>query len=381
MAETFSQRLKKYRKAKSMTQQELAEQIGVSDKTVSRWESEGGYPDVAVLVPLARALGVTVDDLLDEKAPVRTLTRADYQNLLSFAFALGGGVVYFLLSLFVPGVLCYLFYLACLAYGVYLQRYYAYHSRWFLLGEAVVNLFVNGAFWGKLSLGVLAVSLAGGLSAADPAAVVRLARSGSYLMQIGALILSLTVLSTGLTQYLVVKRGFGGDLPAQLGLGHGLLRPVWGRPRLRLLPVALAPAIAGLYWLPQLQKSLVEMEKLQFWLWQENGFYLLLSALAVAVSLPLLKKGWRGYLLPAWALVACCGAMTGLIRYPLMWSDVSNSLMEYAPAPVATARYHPVGVGTWGTALLSALLCALALTLSCLRWRGETQADTGKEEG
>ena len=38
MAESFSQRLKKYRKAKNLTQQELAEQIGVSDKTVSRWE-------------------------------------------------------------------------------------------------------------------------------------------------------------------------------------------------------------------------------------------------------------------------------------------------------------------------------------------------------
>ena len=57
MNETFSQRLKKYRKAKNMTQQELSEVIGVSDKTVSRWESEGGYPDVTVLVPLARALG------------------------------------------------------------------------------------------------------------------------------------------------------------------------------------------------------------------------------------------------------------------------------------------------------------------------------------
>ena len=65
MEPDFSERLKNYRRAKAMTQQDLADQLGVSNKTVSRWESGGGYPDVPLLVPLARALGVTVDDLLD----------------------------------------------------------------------------------------------------------------------------------------------------------------------------------------------------------------------------------------------------------------------------------------------------------------------------
>ena len=51
----FAQRLKQYRKAKGLTQQELADLLGVSNKSVSRWES-GSYPDVATLGPLARAL-------------------------------------------------------------------------------------------------------------------------------------------------------------------------------------------------------------------------------------------------------------------------------------------------------------------------------------
>ena len=54
----FGERLRRYRRDKGLTQQELADQIGVSNKTVSRWESGGGYPDVSMLVPLARALGV-----------------------------------------------------------------------------------------------------------------------------------------------------------------------------------------------------------------------------------------------------------------------------------------------------------------------------------
>lgn len=104
---------------------------------------------------------MTVDDLLNEERPVRTLTKTDWQNLLSFAFALGGGVLFFLLDLFMPALLCYLGYLGCLAYGVYLQKYYAYQSRWFLLGEAVVNLGVNLSIALGLvaSLGAMSVTM------------------------------------------------------------------------------------------------------------------------------------------------------------------------------------------------------------------------------
>lgn len=61
MEQSFSERLKRYRKERNLTQQQLADALGVSNKSVSRWESGGGYPDVPLLVPLARALGVTAD--------------------------------------------------------------------------------------------------------------------------------------------------------------------------------------------------------------------------------------------------------------------------------------------------------------------------------
>ena len=116
----FGERLRNYRKAKHMTQQELAERLGVSDKSVSRWEN-GSYPDVALLGPLAKELGVTVDDLLGTAPPLRKLERSDLQNWLSFGFAIGGGVLFFLLDLFAPTALCYLIYLGLMIYGVYLQ--------------------------------------------------------------------------------------------------------------------------------------------------------------------------------------------------------------------------------------------------------------------
>lgn len=378
MAESFSQRLKRYRKAKDLTQQELAEQIGVSDKTVSRWESEGGYPDVTVLVPLARALGVTVDDLLDEKAPVRPLTRADYQNWLSFAFALGGGVVYFLLDLFMPGALCYLFYLACLGYGAYLQKYYTYQSRWFLLGEAVVNFFVNFSFaltslgtgWALGQYGLLAFSKDRFGQAAQ------LAQNGmGQLALLYALALAAALLLTGVTQYLVVRKCFEKGLPMGLGLGHGeaghrRFKPVLGAFRPRLLPVALAPVVAGLYWLPGLQQELVLRGVLDHerW-WQNDLFGCLIIALAVLVSLPLLKKGYRRWLLPAWATVGVCGGMTGLVKYSLMWSDLSGQFLTWVAKPVGGAHYHALGEGSWGTALCAAALCLVWLVLSRLHWK------------
>ena len=52
------------RKARGMTQQEAAEQLGVSNKTVSKWENGAGLPDITVLPALAELYGVTADDIL-----------------------------------------------------------------------------------------------------------------------------------------------------------------------------------------------------------------------------------------------------------------------------------------------------------------------------
>ena len=52
------------RKERGLTQKELAQQLYLSDKAVSKWETGGSMPDIAVLTPLAEALGVTVAELL-----------------------------------------------------------------------------------------------------------------------------------------------------------------------------------------------------------------------------------------------------------------------------------------------------------------------------
>ena len=67
------------RKANGMTQKELAEQLHVSDKTVSRWERDDGAPDLAVVPVLAEIFGVTCDELLrgERKPPAARAETAE----------------------------------------------------------------------------------------------------------------------------------------------------------------------------------------------------------------------------------------------------------------------------------------------------------------
>ena len=64
--------IKRLRERRALTQQQLAEKIGVSDKTVSKWETGRGYPDISLLEPLSAALGVSVIELLSGEDVVNT---------------------------------------------------------------------------------------------------------------------------------------------------------------------------------------------------------------------------------------------------------------------------------------------------------------------
>ena len=57
--------IKQLRENRKMTQTELAQQLGVSDKTVSKWETGKGLPDISLLQPLAQALGISVIELMN----------------------------------------------------------------------------------------------------------------------------------------------------------------------------------------------------------------------------------------------------------------------------------------------------------------------------
>lgn len=66
------------RKEKGMTQKDLAELLGVTDRAVSKWERAKSFPDVQILKPLCEALSVSVSELLDgEVKPHLHLTKEE----------------------------------------------------------------------------------------------------------------------------------------------------------------------------------------------------------------------------------------------------------------------------------------------------------------
>ncbi len=56
--------IRRLRENRKKTQEELAEQLHVSSKAVSKWETGRGFPDISLLEPLARALGISVIELM-----------------------------------------------------------------------------------------------------------------------------------------------------------------------------------------------------------------------------------------------------------------------------------------------------------------------------
>ncbi len=52
------------RKAKGLTQQRLADALGISNKTVSKWETGSGLPEISLLMPLCEELAISVNELL-----------------------------------------------------------------------------------------------------------------------------------------------------------------------------------------------------------------------------------------------------------------------------------------------------------------------------
>ena len=57
--------IRELREKQDMTQAELGEKIGVSSKTISKWETAKGLPDISLLQPLAKALGISVIELMN----------------------------------------------------------------------------------------------------------------------------------------------------------------------------------------------------------------------------------------------------------------------------------------------------------------------------
>ena len=73
------------RRRKNYTQRQLAEILGVSDRTISKWECGKGFPEVSLLLPLCDELDITVNELLTgERLQAEDYTKKAEENMMNF---------------------------------------------------------------------------------------------------------------------------------------------------------------------------------------------------------------------------------------------------------------------------------------------------------
>ena len=86
--------IKALRERLEMTQAELAEQLCISDKAVSKWETGRGFPDVSLLEPLGRALHISVPELLCGQTIVNSNRSANMLKSLFYVCPVCGNVIF-----------------------------------------------------------------------------------------------------------------------------------------------------------------------------------------------------------------------------------------------------------------------------------------------
>lgn len=86
--------IKELRESRGLTQAELAEKIGVSSKTVSKWETAKGLPDISLLQPLAGALGISVIELMNGEHIINRNVSANLLRCKFYVCPICGNVIH-----------------------------------------------------------------------------------------------------------------------------------------------------------------------------------------------------------------------------------------------------------------------------------------------
>ncbi len=74
--ETFGQRFSRLRKAKGLTQEDVASKVGLTYQAVSKWENDLSAPDISILLQLSDILCVSVEELLGKDTSTKETTEA-----------------------------------------------------------------------------------------------------------------------------------------------------------------------------------------------------------------------------------------------------------------------------------------------------------------
>ena len=79
---SFGENLRNVRKQRGVTQEELAEILGVSRQAISKWESDGGYPETEKLLVISKTLNISIDYLLNDVSVIEEKEKTEKKSVV-----------------------------------------------------------------------------------------------------------------------------------------------------------------------------------------------------------------------------------------------------------------------------------------------------------
>lgn len=86
--------IKELREKNHLTQSELAERLCVSDKTISKWETGKGYPDISLLEPIAKTFGISITELISGNAVSNVNVSANMMRSKFYVCPVCGNIIH-----------------------------------------------------------------------------------------------------------------------------------------------------------------------------------------------------------------------------------------------------------------------------------------------
>jgi len=86
--------IRQLREKNHLTQSELAEKLCISDKTVSKWETAKGYPDISLLEPIAKVFGISITELISGNAVSNVNVSANMMRSKFYVCPVCGNIIH-----------------------------------------------------------------------------------------------------------------------------------------------------------------------------------------------------------------------------------------------------------------------------------------------
>lgn len=151
--ELWIKKIIQLRKKHHYTQQEVADKLNVSNKTISRWETGESYPDIEMLQNLALLYHVTTDYLLNDHENFIDIHKTDITRFIPWAIGILAVLIYYICILIkVPGVLSFALFYFMINFSYYFFRKYTdkRNNKEFVIMNTITSFFAFQAFVSKV---------------------------------------------------------------------------------------------------------------------------------------------------------------------------------------------------------------------------------------